>query len=97
VEKRFGRPVYIVRHFSGGHFYFDREKFLLVQWGGKSRFGGKSLPIDYRSTRFKRQGQILLPTKVLLTAEGTVLGTYEIDQVEVNAALAPGIFAVPEL
>lgn len=96
VEKRFGRPVYIVRQFSGGHFYFDQKKFLLVQWGGKSHLGGKNLPVDYRSTRFKRQGQILLPAKVLLTAEGTVLGTYEVEQVEVNAAVAPDFFAIPE-
>lgn len=95
-ENRFERPVYIVRHASGRVFYFDREKFLLVQWGGKSQVGGKTLRVDYRSSAFKRQDNILLPSKVLLTAERAVLGSYSIDQVEVDAAIDPDLWKVPE-
>ena len=75
---------------------FDRDQFLLVQWDGQSRLGGRTLQVDYRSTVFKRQNQILLPSEALLTAERAVLGSYSIDQVKVNAVVESDLLVVPE-
>lgn len=94
-EKLLGRSMYVVRHQSKRLFYFDAEKFLLVQWGGLSRLGGQVIHVDYRSTAFKRWSSLLFPSRIELVVAGELLGSYAVEAIEVNKNLAAGFFDLP--
>ena len=63
---------------------FDKEKSLLIQWGGTGILGGRRIDISYLATAFKRVDGILFPSKVSVMAKGSVLGTYTIDTIEIE-------------
>lgn len=95
VEKLLKRPMYVIRRGDNQYHYFDQKKFLLVQWGGQSTLGGRPILVDYRSRAFKRFGGVLLPSKIALVADQAVLGSYQLDAVEWDAAIDRKRFAVP--
>lgn len=95
-EKLLQRPMYLVRYGAKQFFYFDAEKFLLVQWSGQSQLAGQSLDVAYRSTAFRQWSSLLFPSRVELVAEGEVLGNYTIEGIEVNAQVAADFFELPE-
>lgn len=97
IEKLKGRESYVLRHRRNRYFYFDKEKFLLVQWGGRSELAGQSMHAYYRSAAFKRWDSIVFPSKVSIMGKNVELGHYIVESVEVNAPVDSNIFEVPEL
>jgi len=78
------RKVYEVSHPWDRYLMFDKEKSLLIQWGGTGILGGRRIDISYLATAFKRVDGILFPSKVSVMAKGSVLGTYTIDTIEIE-------------
>lgn len=95
-----GRPTHVVVGFGKNDertwFYFDKEKFLLLRWGGFGPVGGKQEPMDYRSVRFKRAGGVLLPQEIDLIVENDVFGKIKIETIETNQVLDDINFTMPE-
>lgn len=94
-----GRKAYIVTGFGRDDerswFYFDEENFLLTRWGGKSSIAGVEEYIDYRATEFAKVAGVLLPKKIELLLKDSPYGTITFDDISVNQAVDPEIFAMP--
>ena len=95
-----GRPTHVVVGFGKKDertwFYIDKEKFLLLRWGGFGPVAGKQEPMDYRSVRFKRAGGVLLPQEMDLIVEDDVFGKVRFEKIEANQSLDGINFTMPE-
>jgi len=77
-------------------FYFDQEKFLLLRWGGLGELAGVREYMDYRATKFKKAGGVLLPSEIDLLAENSPFGKIVFEQIRPNQPVDMGIFNKPE-
>jgi hypothetical protein len=77
-------------------FYFDQEKSLLLRWGGIGLIAGGEEPLDYRSSRFKSVGDVLLPLEIDLLAEEAAFGQVTFERIEANQNLENIRFLMPE-
>lgn len=95
-----GRPCHVVigygRKNERSWFYFDKEKFLLLRWGGMGQLAGVPVPMDYRASRFKRLGGVLLPAEVEQLAEDATFGKIQFESILPNQKIDPGIFTMPK-
>ncbi len=76
-------------------FYFDRENFLLLRWGGYGPVGGIQEVLDYRATKFKRSGGILFPEAIELLAEDAPFGRATFQRIRINPPLGDLSFLRP--
>lgn len=100
AAKVVGRPCHVVIGYGRKNvrswFYFDKEKFLLLRWGGMGQLAGVPVPMDYRASRFKRQGGVLLPTEVEQLAGDDTFGKILFETILVNQKIDPSIFTMPK-
>ena len=97
IEKLKGRESYVLRHGRNRYFHFDKERFLLVQWGGAGQIGGEDMYIYYRAVAFKRWDSMLFPSKISIIGKNVELGSYTIEFVEVNSEFDSSTLEVPEI
>ena len=94
-----GRPTHIVVGFGKKDertwFYFDKEKFLLLRWGGYGLAAGKKEPMDYAASSFKKVSGVLLPSELSLIVEDGVFGRATFDSIEANVSLDQINFLIP--
>ncbi|MGB0744324.1 MAG: hypothetical protein ACPGSB_07340 [Opitutales bacterium] len=94
-----GRPTHIVVGYGKkderSWFYFDKEKFLLLRWGGIGSMAEVRVPIDYKAYRFKRVGGVLLPREIEMIAGGDVFGKIVFESFEVNQSIGDINFTMP--
>jgi len=94
-----GRQAYVVkgygRHDRKSWFYFDKEKFLLIRWGGEGRIAGITENMDYRATQFKKVGGVLLPSQIDLLAEDAAFGKVRFGSIKANLDLNDISFLMP--
>lgn len=94
-----GRPCHVVvgfgRNDERSWFYFDREKFLLIRWGGYGGFAGVKEHKDYRATEFRRVDGILLPGRIDLIVDDNAYGEIRFDSILTNQRIDPGVFQKP--
>jgi hypothetical protein len=76
-------------------FYFDKEKFLLLRWGGFGELAGVREYMDYRATSFRRAGGVLLPRAIDLLAEDAAFGKIEFEEILTNQDIDRQIFVRP--
>ncbi|MEO0508684.1 MAG: hypothetical protein AAF065_02350 [Verrucomicrobiota bacterium] len=76
-------------------FYFDQETFLLLRWGGYSEIAGVQEYVDYRASKFKRVGGVLLPTSIDLIAENSPYGEVVFEKIETNQPIDLSLFLMP--
>lgn len=95
-----GRPCYVVIGFGKedvrSWFYFDREKSLLLRWGGIGELAGGQEYMDYRASRFKRQAGVLLPLEIELLAEEAAFGSIEFEAILASQEIDATIFNKPQ-
>lgn len=100
ASKVSGRPSYVVKGYGKRNlktwFYFDKEKSLLIRWGGEGQIAGVKENMDYRATQFKQVGGILLPSKIDLLAENAAFGQIRFERIEVNQNLNDLSFFIPQ-
>ena len=94
-----GRPCHVVVGYGKkdvrSWFYFDQEKFLVLRWGGFGELAGVREYLDYRSTKFRRVGGVLLPGEIDLLAENAAFGRIEFEVILPNQPVDPGRFNKP--
>lgn len=94
-----GRSAYVVKGYGRlnreSWFYFDKEKFLLIRWGGDGQIAGIRENLDYRATQFKKVGGVLLPSQIDLLAEDAAFGKVRFESVKVNQNLKDVSFNMP--
>ena len=102
MDKVGGRQTYVIQRGSDSFYYIDKEKFLLLKWGREDYFGGKKIEVSYIANAFKRWDtspeQILLPSKITISAKGQTLGSFTVDHAEANSFMTGNpVFKVPEI
>ncbi|MGB0409780.1 MAG: hypothetical protein ACPGIC_07270 [Opitutales bacterium] len=94
-----GRPTHVSVGFGKKNertwFYFDKEKSLLLRWGGYGPIAGKQEPMDYQAAQFRRVGSVLLPQELQLVAENQVFGRVIFESIEANQSLDGVDFMMP--
>ena len=65
-------------------FYFDKEKFLLLRWGGLGQIAGVREYMDYRTTKFKKVDGVILPSEIDLLAENAPFGKIRFNAILTN-------------
>lgn len=95
-----GRSCHVVVGFGKNDvrswFYFDKEKFLLLRWGGIGDVAGLSEYRDYRAIKFKKVGGLLLPGEIDLMVENSSYGKIQLDSVQLNQPVDMKLFEKPE-
>lgn len=83
-----GRPCHLVVGYGKkdvrSWFYFDQEKFLLLRWGGFGELASVREYLDYRATKFRRVGAVLLPSEIDLLAENAAFGKIVFEEILPN-------------
>lgn len=94
-----GRPCHVVVGYGKKNvrswFYFDQEKFLILRWGGFGELAGVREYMDYRATKFKRAGGVLLPREIDLLAENAAFGKIVFDEILPNQQIDLARFDKP--
>jgi len=94
-----GRPCHVVVGYGKkdvrSWFYFDQEKFLVLRWGGFGELAGVREYMDYRSTKFKKAGGVLLPGEIDLLAENAAFGKIVFDEILTNQKIDMARFNKP--
>ena len=94
-----GRPAYLVVGFGPqderSWFYFDKESFLVTQYGGVGQLGGKAGYLDYRATKFKSTDGIFYPSAITLLAKDQTYGEILVKELETNIELDSKLFYKP--
>lgn len=97
--KVLGRDCYVIVGFGKkdvrSWFYFDKETFLLLRWGGLGKIAGVSEYMDYRATKFKHVGGVSLPTEIDLLAENAAYGKIQFEEIQANQDIDFAIFNKP--
>ncbi len=100
ASKVSGRPAYVIKGYGKNDqkswFYFDKEKFLLIRWGGEGRIAGITKNMDYRATQFKPVSSVLLPSQINLLVENSAFGTIRFEQIKTNQDLNEVSFFMPK-
>lgn len=100
TSKVSGRPAYVIKGYgkndSKSWFYFDKETFLLIRWGGEGQIAGVKENMDYRATQFKKAGGVLLPSQIDLLAEDAAFGKVSFEPIKVNQDLNDVSFFMPQ-
>lgn len=95
-----GRPTHVVKGFGKNNapswFYFDKEKFLLLRWGGVGQIAGTKEHMDYRANQFKSVSGVMLPTQIDLLAENAAFGHITFDRIQANQDLNDLSFLMPK-
>lgn len=94
-----GRPTHVVVGYGKQNertwFYFDKEKSLVIRWGGLGSFAGVKDGLDYRATRFESVDGVLLPKQIDLLAEDAPFGTITFESIQTNQHIDPKSFYLP--
>lgn len=94
-----GRVCYLVVGFGKkderSWFYFDKATFLLLRWGGFGEIAGVKEYMDYRASKFKRVGGVMLPREIELLAENAVFGSVQFESILTNKEVDLGRFSKP--
>ena len=94
-----GRSCHVVVGFGindvRSWFYFDKDKFLLLRWGGIGDVAGLSEYWDYSARKFKKVGGLLLPDEINLMVENSSYGTIQFDSVQLNQQVDMTLFKQP--
>jgi len=94
-----GRSCHVVVGFGIDNvrswFYFDKEKFLLLRWGGIGDVAGLSEYRDYRARKFKKVSGIVLPSEIDLVVENSSYGNIQFDSIKLNQAVDMQLFKKP--
>lgn len=77
-------------------FYFDQEKFLVLRWGGFGELAGLREYMDYRATKFRRAGGVLLPVEIDLLAENAAFGEIVFEEILPNQPIDLSRFNKPK-
>ncbi len=95
-----GRPAYLIVGFGPDNdrswFYFDKENFLVTQYGGIGKVGPKEGYLDYRATKFKSIDGIFYPSALTLMAKDQAYGEIVIKELETNVDLDAKQFYKPQ-
>lgn len=95
-----GRPCHIIVGYGKkdvrSWFYFDKEKFLVLRWGGFGELAGVREYMDYRATKFRRAGGVLLPSEIDLLAENEAFGKIQFDAILPNQKIDLQVFSKPK-
>ncbi|PXA05004.1 hypothetical protein DDZ13_03290 [Coraliomargarita sinensis] len=94
-----GRPCHVVVGYGKkderSWFYFDQEKFLVLRWGGFGELAGVREYMDYRASKFKKTGGVLLPSEIDLLAENAAFGRIKFEEILPNQTIDQQIFNKP--
>jgi len=77
-------------------FYFDKETFLPIRWGGISKVANVEEYADYRAIRFEAIADVMLPKAIDLLLENDVYGEIKFTSIEANVDIDESIFEMPE-
>lgn len=94
-----GRSCHVVVGYGKNNerswFYFDKENFLLLRWGGFGEVAGAPGYRDYRATKFRKVDGLLLPSEIDLLVEDAAYGKIQIDSILLNQEHEMGRFNKP--
>lgn len=100
ADKVGGRPTHVLKGFGKkdipSWYYFDKEKFLVIRWGGKGQIAGVEENMDYQATSFRSVDGVLLPSKIDLIVEDSAFGKIEINKIATNQNLSEVSFFMPK-
>jgi hypothetical protein len=97
--KVFSRSTYLVIAYNPQNvrswFYFDKETFLPIRWGGLGKVAGSEEYLDYRSTRFEYTDGVLRPKAIDLIVENDAFGTINFSSIQSNVEVDQENFELP--
>lgn len=95
-----GRPAYLVVGFGPqderSWFYFDKENFLITQYGGIGKLGRQAGYLDYRATKFKSVDGVFFPSEITLLAKDQAYGEIVVKELKTNVELGSKQFYKPQ-